>query len=67
MYLNFLGHYKNTQMLNNEDFRKIPGTEEPGGLQSMGLQRVGHNWVTEQHHSEYIKNIYKLNNKNNLI
>ena len=23
---------------------KIPGTEEPGGLQSMGLQRVGHNW-----------------------
>ena len=21
---------------------KIPGTEEPGGLQSMGLQRVGH-------------------------
>ena len=25
---------------------KIPWTEEPGGLQSMGLQRVGHNWVT---------------------
>ena len=24
----------------------IPWTEEPGGLQSMGLQRVGHNWVT---------------------
>jgi len=23
--------------------RKIPWTEEPGGLQSMGLQRVGHN------------------------
>ena len=22
---------------------KIPGTEEPGGLQSMGLQRVRHN------------------------
>ena len=22
---------------------KIPRTEEPGGLQSMGLQRVGHN------------------------
>ena len=21
---------------------KIPGTEEPGGLQSMGLQRTGH-------------------------
>ena len=25
---------------------RIPGTEEPGGLQSMGLQRVGHDWVT---------------------
>ena len=22
---------------------RIPGTEEPGGLQSMGLQGVGHN------------------------
>ena len=27
---------------------KIPWTEEPGGLQSMGLQRVGHNLATEQ-------------------
>ena len=26
---------------------KILWTEEPGGLQSMGLQRVGHNWMTE--------------------
>ena len=26
---------------------KIPWTEEPGGLQSMGVQRVGHNWATE--------------------
>ena len=26
---------------------KIPGTEEPGGLQSMESQRVGHNSVTE--------------------
>ena len=25
---------------------KIPWTEEPGGLQSMGLGRVGHDWVT---------------------
>ena len=23
---------------------RIPWTEEPGGLQSMGLQRFGHNW-----------------------
>ena len=27
---------------------KIPQTEEPSGLQSMGSQRVGHNLVTEQ-------------------
>ena len=25
---------------------KIPWMEEPGGLQSIGLRRVGHNWVT---------------------
>ena len=24
---------------------RIPWTEEPGGLQSMGLQRVRHDWV----------------------
>ena len=27
---------------------EIPRPEEPGGLQSMGLQRVGHDLVTEQ-------------------
>ena len=27
---------------------KIPWTEEPGGLQSTGSQRVGHNLATEQ-------------------
>ena len=26
----------------------IPWIEEPGGLQSMGLQKVGHNWATKQ-------------------
>ena len=26
---------------------RIPWTEEPGGLWSMGLQTVGHNWVTK--------------------
>ena len=26
---------------------RIPWTEEPGELQSMELQRVGHDWVTE--------------------
>ena len=25
---------------------RIPWTEEPGGLQSTGLQRVKHNWAT---------------------
>ena len=25
---------------------RIPWTEEPGGLQSMGLQRIGHYWAT---------------------
>ena len=28
---------------------EIPWTEEPGGLQSMGSQRVGHDLVTKQH------------------
>ena len=28
---------------------RIPWTEEPSGLQSMGLQRVGHNWATSFH------------------
>ena len=26
---------------------KIPRTEEPGRLQSMGSQRIGHDWRTE--------------------
>ena len=28
---------------------RIPRTEEPGGLQSMGLQRVGHDWSDLAH------------------
>ena len=28
---------------------RIPWTEDPGGLQSIGLQRVWHNWVTNTH------------------
>jgi len=28
---------------------KIPWTEEPGRLQSMGSQRVGHDWATSLH------------------
>ena len=30
--------------------RRIPRTEEPGGIQSMGSQRVRHNWVTNTFH-----------------
>ena len=29
---------------------EIPWTEEPGGLQSMGLQRVRHHLMTKQQH-----------------
>ena len=28
----------------------VQWTEEPGGLQSMGLQRIGHEWATEHTH-----------------
>ena len=33
---------------------EIPWTEKPGGLQSMGLQRVRHNLVTEQQQHIFI-------------
>ena len=29
---------------------KIPWMEEPGGLESMGSQRVRHDWVTKHTH-----------------
>ena len=31
---------------------KIPWTEEPGDLQSMRSQKVGHDLVTNQHHKD---------------
>ena len=34
---------------------KIPWTGEPGGLQSTGSQRVGHNRVTEHTHLAYLQ------------
>ena len=34
---------------------KIPWTEEPGGLQSKGLQRVGHDWATSLSLSYYMQ------------
>ena len=30
---------------------RIPWKEEPGGLQSMGSQRVGHDWVTNNNNN----------------
>ena len=31
---------------------RIPWTEETGGLQSMGSQRVGHDWVTKNNNNK---------------
>ena len=36
----------------------IPSTEEPGGLQSMGTQRIRHDLVTKQHYIDMI--IYRV-------
>ena len=38
---------------------RIPWTEKPGRLQSMGSQRVGHDWVTSLH----FPGIYQSNQK----
>ena len=35
---------------------KIPWTEEPCGLQYMGLQRVGHDLATEQNGNPHLRN-----------
>ena len=42
---------------------RIPWTEEPGGLQSMGLQRVGHNRThTYTYNTKFIiSTIFKCN------
>ena len=45
---------------------RIPWTEESGGLQSMGSQRVGHNWVTNilaQHNCVCFCIIYSYNTR----
>ena len=41
---------------------KIPWTEEPGRLQSMGSQRVGHDLVTKQQYVIYILYVCKYVN-----
>ena len=35
---------------------EIPRTEEPGGLQTMGCQRVGQDFVTKQQPGSVVKN-----------
>ena len=37
---------------------RIPWTEEPGGLHSKGLQRVGHDLVTEQQQLSLIRYVH---------
>ena len=43
---------------------RIPWTKEPGRLQSMGLQRVGHDWATRQQQQHWFWhvniNLYQL-------
>ena len=34
---------------------RIPGTEKPGGLPSMGSRRVGHNWSDLAAAAAYMK------------
>ena len=40
---------------------KIPWTEEPGRLQAVGLQTVGHNWVTSLSFSFPIAELFSQN------
>ena len=37
---------------------RIPWTEEPGRLQSMGSQRVGHDWATSLHFTSLLLNFH---------
>ena len=39
---------------------KIPWTEEPGGLQSMGSQRVGRDWATNTHLPAYFEALSRV-------
>ena len=39
---------------------KIPWTEEPSRLQSMGSQRIGHDWVTSHCSNKQTKNLVVL-------
>ena len=46
---------------------RIPRTEEPGGLQSMGVQRAGHDWATDHtspHTELLLVPLYRWKNSN---
>ena len=44
---------------------RIPWTEEPGELQLIGSQRVGHNWVSENTHVCFLAHPRKRRTRNN--
>ena len=45
---------------------RIPWNKEPGGLQSIGLQRVGHNWsILAQHSTDCTISVMWLNHSKN--
>ena len=47
---------------------RIPWTEEPGRLQSMGSQRVGNNrMIKQQHFSLWVKSKMEENNINSFL
>ena len=39
---------------------RIPWTEESGGLQSMGSQRIRHDWVTEHTHTRWFLQAHRF-------
>ena len=43
---------------------EIPWTEEPGGLQSMGLQRVRHNLMTNQQQQGQKRSLFRQAQEN---
>ena len=44
---------------------RIPWSEEPGGLQSMGSQRVGHDWATKQ--QQWFTNYHKFQSRKQAV
>ena len=47
-----------------------PWTEEPSGLQSMGSQRVRHNWVTKHSTAQHVRFYFKkreMTNRDNMF